>query len=433
MTVRTRAIHGKLIALLRLLYVSGPPDPELKEYAWKFLTGRGPFPAIGLEWYLSPRYFRARRELATMAAADPFLDGADINSLETLIDEFFRRHALHSQFFDGDAIFLRRVPTLFDARATASEETFAAELWDAMRAWFAGQMSPALVIYPLYRFHTKTVDLGFDGIWLLDAHNASGWQQLAVRYGDARLWSPLTGLRTNDPNDARTFSPAPEAWLACESFGLADRARRAAAVRMKTFLGVCFAQTYERTRGLLLKSSANGATMSTQFAAGTNARYGEIRASIGPLVPPLLTDVVVSDDLIRDIRAWYTARANATPPIGQRATVASHFVQYAIVNDDLERFLHFFIALDALYGVRGDTERTITRGVVSVFSDPSWERRCNYLFDLRSELVHGGTSDIEAWPRTPDYFRHFNADPDADTAKAAMTCLRDYFTSSWRP
>ena len=103
-------------------------------------------------------------------------------------------------------------------------------------------------------------------------------------------------------------------------------------------------------------------------------------------------------------------------------------VNYGITADDLERFLHFFIALDALFGEMGKVEETIINGIKRTFpGDSKWLERAEMLFDLRSELVHGGSSFIDDWKSLDHYRRHFQSHPLTDVGTAAMTALRNYF------
>lgn len=421
---------GKLIGLLRLVYISEPPDPESKQNSWDFFTGAFPKTA-GLEWYVSPRYYRVAREFATFAfLSDEAVAGADIETLEQMTNTFLKEHALDRDLFDADAVFFRRVSTLLDARIISGEKAFADHLWKTMRSAFVGQMTSWLVVYPASRILTETTELGFDGIWLLRSGDAAAWLSLCDRFPSARFWSPVTGTRANDP--FHIFGDDPIAtWLLCETNGLAERARRLAAARIRTFVAVLFAHLHGSTGGLLMKSLARRLSMSTQFPSDERrARTAEIRSTIGALLPPMVVDAHVTPGDLDNVRRWYAARHDASEPLQQRSTVASHFLHYGIIADDLERFLHFFITLDALFGVRGEVERSITAGIAGVFArDPAWERRCNYLFDLRSELVHGGASEVSMWNKLPEYYQHFDAAPEDDVAKAAMSSLRDYFSA----
>ena len=49
------------------------------------------------------------------------------------------------------------------------------------------------------------------------------------------------------------------------------------------------------------------------------------------------------------------------------------------------------------------------------------------LFDLRSELLHGGASAIEDWSWYEEYRRHFRSEPLKDVAVLALSSLTRFF------
>ena len=95
----------------------------------------------------------------------------------------------------------------------------------------------------------------------------------------------------------------------------------------------------------------------------------------------------------------------------------------------IHQFLYFFIVLDALFGVIGNVEESIKKGISSYLTEPEWQKKIKKLFDLRSELVHGGSSYIEEWKGYDSYVNHFNSSPERDIEIAATKCLREYVIS----
>jgi hypothetical protein len=100
-------------------------------------------------------------------------------------------------------------------------------------------------------------------------------------------------------------------------------------------------------------------------------------------------------------------------------------LNYGIVSGELERFIHFFISLDALFGVRHNVEKTITRALLDLYkTEPFWEYRSSRLFDLRSTLVHGGCTSVEDWGGFEGYRKHTKSESGKDVTHAAMKALR---------
>ena len=46
-----------------------------------------------------------------------------------------------------------------------------------------------------------------------------------------------------------------------------------------------------------------------------------------------------------------------------------------------------------------------------------------WLFDLRNELVHGGSRYVKEWPKYQRYYRHFDTTPSRDIEKLAFAAL----------
>jgi hypothetical protein len=146
-------------------------------------------------------------------------------------------------------------------------------------------------------------------------------------------------------------------------------------------------------------------------------------------------ELPISDDLVHDLSAWYEAREKADEELRRRANVASHFVHYAINADrDVERYIHFFVALDALFGGPGRVASGILDGVLRLRAgDPLWTKRATGLYKLRNDLVHGGASTIETWGGIAEYERQFGSRPLDDVATIAMAALARFFAVSVAP
>lgn len=425
--MKINAIHGKILALLKHYYLKRPEDDR---YVMRFFSGRrGAYPpGIGLEWWTDSLGFTLRDELARMAiASEPSLRGGDVKSFASTIQSFLQEHALDRSPFNTGALF-GQASTLFDARGPENQRDFATAMWEKLRSTLAESIVTWLVFYPLNRVRSDSFALGFDGLHVMRPDDHSAWEQICARYPEAHAWDPMSGERRGMQSTPLSGTPA-SAWLVGEIQGTQEGSKTVAAQRMKTFLAVAFAHLYEEGSNLLTRSMGPERTMCGQIPDDAGrAQCGQSFSSIGLLQHPMLVDVTLTPELTEQFKRWYAARAAAGDEPRQRATAASHFVHYGIIADDLERFLHFFIALDALFGVRGDVERTITDGVANTFDrDSSWRDRAAELFNLRSELVHGASSHIDEWERLDHYRRHFRSHPLRDVTKASLTALRRFF------
>jgi hypothetical protein len=187
-----------------------------------------------------------------------------------------------------------------------------------------------------------------------------------------------------------------------------------------------FSNLYQRDKSILLQTDAPPNSSSIQFPARDSSEpFTHYMADIRPIFPPWATDVELSTSDIADIRAWYTDMYALPVEAQKRCAAAANFLNYGIVSGELERFIHFFISLDALFGVRHNVEKTITRALLDLYqAEPFWEYRASRLFELRSVLVHGGCTSIEEWEGFELYRRHTNSEPNNDVTNAAMKAVR---------
>ena len=427
-------ILGKIIALSKETYIQEPGCGfALKN---QFLAGPGmsnnPFAGrLGLEWYYTQSAIRICEDLADMVTAyDPLLKNGNKETFCLIIRQTLEDNALNKSLFDGDSISLSRVNTLFKARIISDVVKFAKKLWYLIHGALLKTLTDWLLLYPLHRVFSVSVVLGFDGLSILKADDGKFWAEISVNYPDSKYWDPRTGERSDKKGYSLLGGPPPT-WLAIEVNGTELGARISAERTMRTFLSVLFSHLVETEHNLFSKSMAQPISYVAQFPSEpSKVKFGQINAHIGRLLHPLLTDVQISSERISEVMEWYKLNSAAGGEKSHRAEVGSHFVNYGMIADDeLQQFIQFFIALDALFGVRGKVENSIKEGVSKVFSsDTKWADRAELFFDLRSELVHGGSSSIDDWKNLAHYLKHFKSDPLDDIRLCSMVALRSYFT-----
>jgi hypothetical protein len=93
------------------------------------------------------------------------------------------------------------------------------------------------------------------------------------------------------------------------------------------------------------------------------------------------------------------------------------------MTDGLDSYVNFFISLDALYGEAGGVEASIQRGIDSLPIDISLKERASWLYDLRNELVHGGSRFCAEWRDYDRYYLHFRTKPEEDIKRISCIAL----------
>lgn len=422
-------IFGKLIAITRGIYLFAPPS-------YSRIDVFTPPRCRQIQWWFSNSAISETRELAEMIRQlDADYETANVPAIHLEIDRVLKENFLNRDLFD-----LRKIntskPSLFDA-AVGNAKDFASKLCDKILA-AVNQLQPTwLILYPLRGVISQSHEVGFDGLSVMAPEDAQKWQSYEERYPRTTSFNPAEGSpeRFSAPSvwgiESPTARPGrPYTWLICEVKGTESGVTRIAADRMRTFLALLFARWHPSSADFfVIKSDLGEHRCSLQFAPPGNRNENAISCgSIGRLMPSLPIDFRIVEQSILHIRDWYSEHYSADEERQRRSITASHYVHRAIMADGFERFIHYYISLDALFGERYKVEESIKNALLRMFpNDPNWTYRADRLFDLRNALTHGGTSSIDGWKDLKAYIRHVKTSPLADVGLAAMTALRTYF------
>lgn len=426
-------ILGKIVALTKEIKLKEPQDGT--GLISQFRAGGDPISpfmgGIGLTWWRTERFEKICKDIAAMSMEyDPNLKYGNMTDFCDVINNVLQKNALDSRVFNGHVFFHGQKESLYDIRSPLDVNEFANLLWQMIRKSLSKSLTKWLVVYPLPRINTDSFELGFDGIRLLNSRDISTWKDLAQFYSNAIYWSPEEGKSVEDKQYIFEGSP-PNAWLLCEIIGSGGGARKNASKIMRQFISVLLSYAYERDNAVLMRSAADTTSYCIQFpATHSKLGIGQTQAHIGQLLHPMIVDMTITFGIKDSVVQWYEKHSLITSERMNRATNSALFINYGINADELEKFLHYFIALDALYGERNNVENRIKEGVSSVYNDIIWDDKIDKLFDLRSELVHGGISGIDEWQGLDHYEMHFKSRPEKDVEQAAISSLKHYVTGA---
>ena len=430
-------ILGKIFAITKGIHLNQPTNLSVRTDG--FTSGDGT--SVGrrqVVWWITFEAVRETQELASMVKDfDSQLADADRPTIQLEIDRVIKDNMFNDELFNIRDVLYRRAPTLFDAIASSNKQEFAERLWEKIYQALINLIPSWLSIYPLRGVASASADIGFDGLSLMSPNDEKRWQEYITRYPSTVHFEQSKGSpeRFSSPTIWDIKLPTAEenkpfTWLVCEAKGTRHGVKRIVAGRMRTFIAVLFSLWHPSSGDFfVVKSDLGEHRCSIQFApAGNREENSIIPENIGRLMPSLIVNFAVSSSNITQLRDWYTRLYSAHEELQRRAIAASHFLHYGIMADGLQRFINYYIALDALFGERHKVEENIRKGIEQMFpNDQAWIYRADRLFDLRSELVHGGTSSIDGWKDFDAYMRHVRTSPSEDAANAAMTALRTYF------
>ncbi|HYX30863.1 MAG TPA: hypothetical protein VE863_20160 [Pyrinomonadaceae bacterium] len=424
-------LFDKTIALTKQVYLRKPDGPSSR---LQFRPGDGQTPGhfrVGggyVTWWFTKQTRKIIDDLVLIAGEiHPELRYGNRESLAEIVTDVLKDNGFNTDIFEPDPIFFGDVDTLFEARRISNVQAFGNVLLAKIEKALRASISTWLIVFPLLRIKSSSWIVAHDGLRVISPHDEATWLELASQYS-IDDWNPIIG-GTEKTSFKRILKDVPFCWLACEvQSGTMDSAREIAARKMRMFIAILFARFHLTSRHALTKSMMQVTGHSVQFPSqNSGQRFTQIIASIGMLLPPLLSDFEITPNDVTQVNAWYRRLQATTNEKRARLTAAGQFLNYGIVADGLERFIHFFIALDALFGVRGNVEETISNGLKGIFpADLTWEYRASRLFDLRSTLVHGGCATIDEWKDLSSYRKHTGSDPLKDVTEAAIKSLWEY-------
>jgi hypothetical protein len=356
---------------------------------------------------------------------DEKLRYGDIKDLSETIKTTLQRNATNKELFQ---IFSNNPNTLFNSRTESDIQEYSKKIWNTLHDSMLHSLTKWLILYPLPGITSNSYNLQYDGLHLIRSDDSEYWDQFKAKYPELNYWDPVT-CKNAEGEKFFTIDP-PKSWLMCEILSTKNKSRFYASLFMRKFIAILFSFLRENNQHATSKSMRMTNSYSVQFPfAHSNVGDGQTFAFIGTLIHPILSEIELKNRILDTVKNWYTHCKKLTNNKYHRISKASHFLNYALVTGGIEQFLYFFIVLDALFGVRNNVEKSIENGIRNYLTEPEWQQKVEKLFDLRSELVHGGSSYIEEWKGYDSYVSHFDSYPERDVEIAATKCLREYVFS----
>lgn len=403
-----------------------PADTSRRPSA-QFIAGKhGPFgglSGIGLSWWYSNDTHQAIESVArfTIASSADFRD-CDIETVTAIVTNTLQEVCLDQVLFDGNAVLFARRENLFDCRIVSVPQ-----LADAIREAIASNLKACIgrrcTVYAVPRFQSASFTLEGGAIRLIAKSDRDAWQKLIDDGYFFDGWSPLrpqVGLR-----ETRTFAPPRdfECVFVAEEFGTQQGTRFNSILRFRKLAAVLHAVVCKRSAYPIYKAMAVPLEFCIQFPHSSISAGQITRSDCSPVIPYFASDIQLSPQDIESICNWYDAVNRCDGPHQNRIEKAAHFLNRGLNSDDIEAYINYFVTLDALFGQRGSVEASILEGVRSLGLDASLVAKAPWLFDLRNEIVHGGSRYISEWPKYNRYVQHFRSKPMNDVRDLAQLAV----------
>jgi hypothetical protein len=423
--IATHKILGQIVVLTKNIWLAEPITD--RGYAEQFSPGRrSPFAltgGIGLTWWYTHRGFKTVEIIASMLLQSVTeLEACDTDTAEETIRRTLREICVDSSMFKPDEVIFSHQKSLFNHRAIANASDFAAALLQAILDNLKSQIFARCTVYVAPCITGPTFSIPPQGITVLSRADQLGWNAIQQKGYQTNGWTPVTGKFVYG-NDVMFSKLKYNYVFLCEEIGTRRGTHFSAELKLRRLFAILFAVISERVPGALVKSAGDPYRLSLQFSSSTSKDGTLTTSGFDPLVPFYIDEHVLTASDISSIVRWYDRVSRLAPETASRVEKGAHFVNRAMNASGIESYVNYFVALDALFGEIRDVERSITSAVNTLGLDPSMGQKISWLFDLRNELVHGGSRYVKEWPQYQRYYRHFNTTPSDDVEKLAFAAL----------
>lgn len=418
-------VQAQVARLMRSISLR-PGDVGIRPSA-QFFAGRGkPFSfsgGVGLNWWYSPDTFNAIDAVtALIIETEREFKDCDPESVNSVVASTLQKVCLDSPLFNCDDVVFGIKPNLFECKGAVTVIEFTRVILEEIKSNLRAVIGKRCTIYPLTRFKGPSFSLPQEGLHLISCSDDVAWKNLSNDGYEFDGWNPRSS--TMDSNNFG-FNPSIEFnyVLLAEEYGTKQGAKFSSSLKFRMFIAVLFAYASELSKYGYHKSMAQPLTNCLQFSHETAPDHSITFSECGALTPFYASDIEISYEICGKVTEWYESLNRCAIAYKQRITKSANFFNRAMNSEDIESYINYFVALDALFGQRGSVESSIIAGVGHLGLDQKTEEKTSWLFDLRNELVHGGSRYISEWPKYQKYIKHFGSKPLGDLKNLAQKAI----------
>lgn len=142
----------------------------------------------------------------------------------------------------------------------------------------------------------------------------------------------------------------------------------------------------------------------------------------GPFMPCVGGLDVLPNENLMTLQALLRHRTNAEAE--NRLRMALEFLATGWLLPGTQKFANYFIALDALFGSKGNWDKPIKSGVRERLKLAPDDDRIGRLLGIRGELLHGDCASVETSRGYLPYRQKYLHHPTDDVFSFARGCIR---------
>ena len=417
-----KKIIGQIIALTKNIFLNSPDGTQngMEQF---FVGKRDPFQfsgGIGISWWYTQFTYKTVENLSFLINGDlKEFSGCDHKTIQSVVRDTLHEICVDRNIFNGDLVCFGGKDTLFECRTETDVKKYGAYILDAILENIRKSISLGCVIYSAPRITGQSFTIDSEKIHVIYKNDSDKWNELIELGYYFREWEPVTGNFIDGHKSA--FSGKDYHYVfATETEGTDQGNKFSASLKFRKLFSVISALIEYKYR---FKVMARPYSMCMQIPHAKSQGKSFTQNEIGELYPYYGSDLEIKNEHISKIKQWYREEQELADEQRNRIEKCAHFINKGMNSSDIESYIHYFVALDALYGKVGSVSKSIEQGVSYLPESSHWNEKISWLFDLRNELVHGGSRYIEEWPKYMRYYRHFSEEPARDIEKLALHAL----------
>ncbi|OBU19982.1 hypothetical protein CTM88_20700 [Photobacterium aquimaris] len=417
-----KKIISQIIVLTKNIFLNRS-DGTQKGMEQFFVGKREPFHlsrGIGISWRYTQFTYKTVENLSFLINGEiEGVSGCDHKTIQSVIRKTLQEICVDRNIFDGDLVCFGGKDTLFECRTENDTNKYGTYIFDAILGNVRNSISLGCVIYTAPRITGKSFTIDCEKIHVIHKDDNAKWDELIELGYHFDEWSPLTGELRN--GHKTVFSGKDYDYIfVTETEGTNQGNKFSSSLKFRKLFSVISAHVECNYR---LKVMARPYSMCMQVPHIRSQDKSFTLSEIGELYPYYSHDVEIKSEHVSTIKQWYKEEQVLTAEQRNRIEKCAHFINKGMNSSDIESYVHYFVALDALYGKKGLVSKSIKQGISCLPNSSHWNEKISWLFELRNELVHGGSRYIEEWPKYMRYYRHFSAEPAIDIEKLAFHAL----------
>lgn len=418
-------VRSQVIRLLRNIMLS--PQKQGGRASVMFLARvesvHGLTAEVSMSWWFNSHSRSAQAALASLLIkSSPDLSDCDQKTASEVVLITLQEICIdRGVFYVEDVIFARGL-TLFDCMVH-DVENGAALILSAILLRLRARIGRCCTVFAIPRFVLPSFNVPDQGIHLIAKGDRAGWHRLVEDGYMVDDWWPSQHGSYILADSVFSLPEKYESLIVVEGAGTRRGTRFSSIMKSRVLGAVIFCVSSASAEHRYHKSAASPFGFCVQYPHSSDPMQTAHRNDCAPIVPYYASEIPLNATGVLKVQRWYEKLNLCGTSIASRIEKSAHFFNLGMNANGVEAYVNFFVALDALLGRRGAVEASIISGLEMLQFSNSDVQRAKWLFELRSELVHGGSRYIEEWKRYPRYLRFFESEPLHDVQQLARDAV----------